>query len=627
MSRRQPFPLPILGVLLLGFALGAQKLSADNLWLDELYSLSNMGVFTRQYSPAEVVASLGAHSQNHVPLYFILGAQWAGIVGWAPLSMRYLSLLFGILLIAFTWRLAAEALNRTTALWSAILLTTSGFVLLYFHEIRMYTLLLLLAVMHAWLYWRLTSRDRARRREWLLFIAAAVALLYTHVFALFFFAGLGLHHLLFVRAIKRWRGVLLAWLVSGLAFLPYLPGYLPGALAERTIPALQETALAAPALASDLAHIVVNGIELLWLPLLALACLALWRRRAPAIMRLLVVWAGIVLSLMLFNEVFPLIDRLRFRFFLASMPFFAIVCAHFLLPRGRWQWVALPFTLVWIAGGFYIHSLGDSWTYSGRNTIFADIPPLYKYAQALRGKTRALDMVVGFSRSKFVDWPLRHGKSIADYYFGALLKLDHAFVIAPTGESDLRRTLDELIDDHPYLILVQPMDENSEIYEAATALIEGEYRACEVLAEETSLYARRYVYHALECEREYEPIHFENGIKILDKFGLYDGGRQSLRLTTGWEVADAAQLQEYNVSLQIINAEGRNVRQAGDRHLYDDILKWHVAEVSTAGLPPGDYQAVVILYDRESGAKVAGAAFSTGEAGLMPPILEFTVTP
>ena len=39
----------------------------------------------------------------------------------------------------------------------------------------------------------------------------------------------------------------------------------------------------------------------------------------------------------------------------------------------------------------------------------------------------SLDLVVGFSRSKFVDWPLRHGKSIADYYFGAILNLDHTF--------------------------------------------------------------------------------------------------------------------------------------------------------------------------------------------------------
>ena len=83
----------MVGLLLIGFALGAQKLNADNLWLDELYSLSNMGVFAQPYSLPEVVDSLTEHSPNHVPLYFFLGAQWARFVGWSQLPMRYLSLL------------------------------------------------------------------------------------------------------------------------------------------------------------------------------------------------------------------------------------------------------------------------------------------------------------------------------------------------------------------------------------------------------------------------------------------------------------------------------------------------------------------------------------------------------
>ena len=295
---------PMVGVLLIGFALGALKLNADNLWLDELYSLSNMGVFAHPYSPSEIVDSLTEHSQNHVPLYFVLGAQWARFVGWSQLPMRYFSLLFGVLLVAWLYRLAADALNRRTAIMAALLLTTSGFVLLYFHEIRMYTLLLLLTVVHAWLYWRLSTRDIANRREWLLFIVTASALLYTHVFSLFFFVGLGLQHLIFASRIKQWRHILLAWVISGLTFLPYLPGYLHGALAERTIASLQETALSAPEIASHLAHIVVNGLELLWLPILALTILAFWKRPDPNILRLLVVWAGIILSLVLFNEVF-----------------------------------------------------------------------------------------------------------------------------------------------------------------------------------------------------------------------------------------------------------------------------------------------------------------------------------
>ena len=155
----------------------------------------------------------------------------------------------------------------------------------------MYTLVLLLAVIHAWLYWRLASREVATWRAWLSFIITAVALLYTHVFAAFLFLGLGLHHLLFAAGIKRWYRLWLAWGLSACAFLPYLPHYLRGALAERTIGALQESALNAPQLARELAHIVVNGIEPLWLPIVALALLSLRNRRASNVWRFVIVWA------------------------------------------------------------------------------------------------------------------------------------------------------------------------------------------------------------------------------------------------------------------------------------------------------------------------------------------------
>ena len=85
-----------------------------------------------------------------------------------------------------------------------------------------------------------------------------------------------------------------------------------------------------------------------------------------------------------------------------------------------------------------------------------------------------------------------------------------------------------------------------------------------------------------------------------------------VRVVTGWEVADESQLEEYNVSIQIITPEWVNVRQASDRHLYHEVLKWYVVEMPTSGLPPGDYRVVVILYDRyKSSAKVNGTDATT----------------
>ena len=140
------------------------------------------------------------------------------------------------------------------------------------------------------------------------------------------------------------------------------------------------------------------------------------------------------------------------------------------------------------------------------------------------------------------------------------------------------------------------------------------------------LFARRYVQRPLKCQRKYEPIHYDNDIKIVDKFAAYDAATDTVSVVTGWEVADPQQLELYNVSVQIITPEWENVRQARDRHLYDDILKWHVEELSTVNLPAGDYRAVVILYDRyKSSAKVRGIDLTSGEAGTILPALHFTI--
>ncbi|MCY3833764.1 MAG: glycosyltransferase family 39 protein [Chloroflexi bacterium] len=624
-ARDQLLLFPMTAVLLLGFALGATQLNADLLWLDELYSLSNMGVFDHPFNLTEVVDSLAEHSQNHVPLYFFLGSGWARLVGWAPLPMRYLSLFFGLLLIAWTYRFGTDLFDRRVALLAAALLSTSGFVILYFHEIRMYTLLLCFTVVHSWLYWRLTSRESSRLWEWFFFVGTVSALLYTHVFSLFVFAGLGLRHLLFASRIRRWTGVFLAWICGALTFLPYLPHYLRGALAERTIPALQESSLNAAELATGLAHIVVNGLEVLWLPLLILAGLAFRKRSNANIGGLLTVWSGIILSLLVFNEILPLIDRLRYRFFLASMPFFVILCARILLAFGRPRLLTLPFLLVWIVGGLHIRGLGDSWAFAGRNSLFVDVPPLHQFAAALRAKTEEPELVVGFSRSKFVDWPLRHGYSLADYYFGVLLNRDHAFVLPGAAADAVERQIETIVAEHPYLLFVFDPAEQQEIFDRVAAAIDDDYNACDALAHTETLRVQRLVINVLACDRGYQPIHFENDVRILDKFGQYERARESIRLVTGWAVADEAQLQQYNVSFQIIAPDQRKVGQAGDRHLYDNILKWHSVEMSTADLPPGDYVAVVILYDRFSNAKVSGTDLISGESGEFLPVMRFTV--
>ena len=151
---RLPALVLVTGILLLASALGMAGLNADPIWFDELSTITNIGTFDPPYGIIEVVDSVHAYAQNDVPLFFVLLSWWAGLVGWSQLALRYFPLLFGVLMIAFLYRLSADSLSKTAGILAAFLIGTNAFVLSYFHELRPYTLLMLLSVVHLWIYWR-----------------------------------------------------------------------------------------------------------------------------------------------------------------------------------------------------------------------------------------------------------------------------------------------------------------------------------------------------------------------------------------------------------------------------------------------------------------------------------------
>ena len=154
---------------------------------------------------------------------------------------------------------------------------------------------------------------------------------------------------------------------------------------------------------------------------------------------------------------------------------------------------------------------------------------------------------------------------------------------------------------------------------------------CDVLVNEPDLLVQRYVNQVVDCDHQPAPIAYDNGIKVIDRFVRYVPESEVLQILTGWEAAAGDWLDPYTVSLQIITSDWRNVRQI-DRRLYDNwlpwdalLLPWDVIELSTEGLPPGDYRLMFILYNRNTGEKVSGLDLTSGETGNILPLLSFTI--
>ncbi len=616
--------LAMLLILLLAFALGAASLNADIVWLDEMFSLGNMGAFEPPYNPQQVIDSLAEHSSEHVPLYFVLGAQWAQLVGWAQVAMRYLSLLFGVLLIACVYGFTAAMFNRRLALTAAFLVSTSAILLWYFHEIRMYTLLMFLTVAHAWLYFRLVSGFRASRWTWAVFVATASALIYTHVFALFFFFGLFIQHCLFVSKSYRWRAILLGWAFAALTFLPYLPILAADPI---TVPP-HSRALSTTELLTSLADILVNDLPLLWLFIIALLGLTLRSGKAhnATILRLFTIATTVVVPLVFLTAIFQFIELTRLRYFLIVLPFILIVFAYFLEAVRRSRVIVALFLLLWLAGGWKSWRLAEAWTYGAHDWLRLDHPPpLHRYTDALQSKARAHDILLSSINPSVVTRHLKHGYTAIEYYIDTLLGIDGAFVSAKLTGDELREEYRKQVAASPYLLFAYEKNDKPANFDEVLALLQADYRACEVLADERGIFIERYVDKALTCDRAYAPIQYDNGITIIDKFADYDKEQKTVRVVTGWQVADEAQLHQYNVSLQILTPEWEKVGQAQDRHLYDDLLPWYRHELSTAGLPVGDYRLVVILHHRYSGKKVMGSDLETSQTGQFVTVLEFSI--
>ncbi len=623
-------------VLWLAFAFGANGLNTDPIWTDELFSIANIGGFNPPYSPMQIIDSIIKYSRDQAPLFYLLGAAWAQLAGWSQYALRLFSVLAGMLMIAWLYRFGSDMFNRRIGLLAAILMSTSAYMILYVHDFRMYTLLLLLAIIHTWLYGRLAHGHRVTRLTWHLFVATAAALFYTHLFSIIWLAGLGLYHLVCISKSRRWLQIALGWGISVLFFLPYVPIMISGV--QEASENLNVTTRVAPpeALIRAFFYLLGNGIEILPVVFAGMLAFAFWRQRDAVAIKLMLTALAILTLIILLNELIGLIPMTvtdpaapaRMRYFLILWIPFMLLFAYGLGMMPRWPWIAVGCLLLWSVAGYQFYRSNEILIHAGGMFRTRLYPPMQNYVYHLQGKVRSQDYLLGFTQMNYVNQDLKHGKSAADFYTQLRLGIDGAF-IQHRNRKDwdwLTRDVRDKIDGRPYLLLTYDPQNKHPQLDGTLSRIESDYAACDVIVDTPDLFVQRYVNSILDCHREYAPIAYDNGIKVVDRFARYVPEADLVRILTGWEVADERLLYEYNVSLQIITPDWQNTGRQIDRHLHEeDVLKWYAAELSTDGLPPGDYRVMVIVYDRETNKKVSGTDLTSGQSTDIFPILTFAI--
>lgn len=201
-------------LLLLATALRLPTVGLNSLWFDEAVS------YLTAVLPLPQILN-NTIQDPHPPLYYLVLRFWLQLVPDSDTAVRLLDLIWSLLLIPSIYLLAVTLLkDRRLGLLAAGLIAISPFHILYSHELRMYTLLMLLTTLSAWTYIR--ARERGTLTWWGLFTLWALLALYTHLFTIFFLAAVALHAIIYRQHGHALRNTILTVLTLAILFVPWL---------------------------------------------------------------------------------------------------------------------------------------------------------------------------------------------------------------------------------------------------------------------------------------------------------------------------------------------------------------------------------------------------------------------
>lgn len=178
-------------ILLLALFLRLVNLNQP-LWLDEAIQYQAVS----QFSLPQMLSKFMPTDFNP-PLSYIINFFFSRLFGYSETALRLPSVIFGVLTVWLVYKLGGKL--------PALLLATSGLHIYYSQEARMYALAAL-AVTASFYF--------LKKKQWLGYIFASLAALYSHYLTVFIFPA----QIAYVK--KK------SWLWLGLGFLPWLPVFL-----------------------------------------------------------------------------------------------------------------------------------------------------------------------------------------------------------------------------------------------------------------------------------------------------------------------------------------------------------------------------------------------------------------
>lgn len=200
-SRTWPF-VAMAGILILGFALRAYRLSEESPWWDEIVTLGNLDA----PGMTDFIERVRAEDPPMTPVYFLLAFLWSGYTSTDTIDMRLLSVVLGlgtILLMFWAGRLLYGPRAGLIAAWAQALSLVHIY---YSQEVRVYALVTLLATLSMGSF--IVALNGMKGRWWFIHLMCNFLLTFTHLFTPLLFAAQGMFLLMF----RNWnRPLIVVW--------------------------------------------------------------------------------------------------------------------------------------------------------------------------------------------------------------------------------------------------------------------------------------------------------------------------------------------------------------------------------------------------------------------------------
>lgn len=609
---RNAYAWGTLATILLVTLLTLPKMNTS-LWTDEERTLWYAGAVP-VYGPVPLTENVTRVAENlwQAPGYFLVMAGWGRVFGWGEFPMRLFSLYAGLLALAVIYRMGKQLFSAEAGFYAAFTLGVSAFTINFLHDMRTYTLNVLLAALLLWAYWQVATVKRPGAWYGVLIVSAA-GLLYTHYFNAFAVAALGLYHLLFRYRQGRFWQVIACFAVAGVLFLPWF-GVLISAAQYVAVDDRTVSNLSSLQVIDQLLQMFSNEARGLMVLLAVLAV-----RPLDANRRFVAFWVGgAVLLAIVASRIVPALTEIKYMIFV--FPGLALVAGAGI--AGLRQLRVAPVLVLVLWGALAVWNLNDagaqeriqSWTWQ---------VPLKELTEAIDGRTLPEDAVL-FHLGEGAEEANRN--EMMDYYMHPFEIVRGVLIPANDATPDdlyFERVLEGAARANRVWLSYEIGRRSWRVGPTQeTVLPEAGYLHCGTAPTHSSVQLELY---AQRPNRDFATTFVTETSAEIDLFVLAPTRylpEQSVEINVGWRVVDDILPGQHSVAVQIEHTDGTFITSA-DYGIPTNDFGCVLDQIALGALPPGDYVVRATVYNWSTGERLTSlAAAADGER---PIIGTFTV--